>query len=185
ISSLYVLVSVKEVFLEPGIFAAAWAIGLASVLLSAWFPAHAAAGMEPVRALEGGTGLERSFHLSSSWWISGLLSLALSGVFSFLVPGLTSHFSSGAGASFRALRRLRRKAMMEAELGAANLSRTLLRNSITIAAFAVAVAMTVGVSVMVFSFRKTVEAWINQTLVADLFVAPASNEVVGPDSFMP
>ena len=209
ISSLYVLVSVKEVFLEPGIFAAAWAIGLASVLLSAWFPAHAAASMEPVRALEGGTGLERSFHLSSSWWISGLLSLALSGVlsflalavgpawlgfgaaffvlagFSFLVPGLTSHFSAGAGASFRALRRLRRKAMMEAELGAANLSRALLRNSITIAALAVAVAMTVGVSVMVFSFRKTVEAWINQTLIADLFVAPASNEVVGPDSFMP
>ena len=37
---------------------------------------------------------------------------------------------------------------------------------------------------MVFSFRKTVEAWINDSLIADLFIAPASNEV-GAGSFMP
>jgi putative ABC transport system permease protein len=75
--------------------------------------------------------------------------------------------------------------MVEAELGSANLSRALLRNSITIAALAAAVAMTVGVSVMVFSFRQTVETWMNDTLIADLFIAPASNEVVGPSSFFP
>ena len=45
--------------------------------------------------------------------------------------------------------------------------------------------MTIGVSVMVFSFRRTVESWIDQTLIADLFVAPASNEIVGPSSFIP
>jgi putative ABC transport system permease protein len=67
----------------------------------------------------------------------------------------------------------------------ANLSRALLRNSVTVAALAVAVAMTVGVSVMVFSFRKTVEAWINETLIADLFVTPASNAVAGGSSFFP
>ena len=208
ISSLYVLVNVKQAYLEPWIFAAAFAIGLASVLASAWFPAQAAASMEPVRALEGGTGVERSLNLSPLWWVAGVLSIVLAGVlsflalavgppwlgfgaafcvlagFSFLVPGLTSYFSAGAGAGLRGLRRLRRKANVEAELGAANLSRALLRNSITIAALAVAVAMTVGVSVMVFSFRKTVQAWINETLVADLFVAPASNEIV-PNTFMP
>jgi putative ABC transport system permease protein len=208
ISSLYVLVNVREAFLEPRTFAAAFAIGLASVLASAWFPAQAAASMEPVRALEGGTGLEKSLNLSSLWWIGGVLSIVLAGVLSFLalavgppwlgfgaafcvlagffflVPGLTSYFSAGAGAGLRAFRRLRLKANVEAELGAANLSRALLRNSITIAALAVAVAMTVGVSVMVFSFRKTVEAWINETLAADLFVAPAANEIV-PGTFMP
>ena len=52
------------------------------------------------------------------------------------------------------------------------------------AALAVAVAMTVGVTVMVFSFRKTVEAWINDTLIADLFVTPASN-TAGAASFFP
>ena len=38
---------------------------------------------------------------------------------------------------------------------------------------------------MVFSFRQTVETWINDTLIADLFIAPASNEIVGPSSFIP
>ena len=38
---------------------------------------------------------------------------------------------------------------------------------------------------MVFSFRQTVSTWIEQTVVADLFVAPASNEIVGATSFLP
>ena len=45
--------------------------------------------------------------------------------------------------------------------------------------------MTVGVAVMVFSFRQTVSDWINQTLVADLFIGPAANEIAGPSSFVP
>jgi putative ABC transport system permease protein len=117
-------------------------------------------------------------------WLSfGAAFLVLAG-FSFLVPRLMFHFSKGAGRVLRLVRPHRRKAAIEAELAAANLSRALLRNSVTVAALAVAVAMTVGVSVMVFSFRKTVEAWINDTLIADLFVTPASNEV-GANSFMP
>ncbi len=63
--------------------------------------------------------------------------------------------------------------------------RSLVRNAVTIAALAAAVAMAIGVSVMVFSFRSTVESWIDQTLIADLFFAPASNEIVGPSSFIP
>jgi putative ABC transport system permease protein len=209
ISSLYVLLNVKEVTLDPWTFVIAWIVGLASVVVSAWLPAHTAAHLEPVRAVHGGALLERSVNPSPAWLWSGLASLVLAAVFSFLalsigppwlgfvatffvlagfsflVPWSTKHFSSSAGRFFRALRRYRRKAAVEAELGAANLSRALLRNSITIAALAAAVAMTVGVSVMVFSFRQTVASWINDTLIADLFIAPASNEIVGPSSFVP
>jgi putative ABC transport system permease protein len=74
---------------------------------------------------------------------------------------------------------------VEINLAAANVARSLIRTSVTIAALAAAVAMAIGVSVMVFSFRRTVESWIDQTLVADFFVAPASNEIVGPSSFIP
>ena len=49
ISSLYVLVNVKQVALDPWTFVIAWTIGLASVVASAWLPAHAAAHMEPVQ----------------------------------------------------------------------------------------------------------------------------------------
>jgi putative ABC transport system permease protein len=209
ISSLYVLVNVKQVALDPWTFAIAWIIGLVSVIASAWLPAHAAAHMEPVRALHGGTILERSVRPSVAWLWSGLVSIVFAAAFSFvalstgppwlgfaaaffvlagfsfLVPWSTKHFSAGAGKLFRAVRRRRGRAAIEAELGAANLSRALLRNSITIAALAAAVAMTVGVSVMVFSFRRTVETWINDTVIADLFIAPASNEIVGPSSFIP
>jgi putative ABC transport system permease protein len=209
ISSLYVLVNVKRVALEPWSFALAGIIGLGSVIASAWLPARAAANMEPVRALHGGTTLERSVNPSPAWFWSGLLSILLAAIFSFLalstgppwlgfaaalfvlasfsllVPPLAFRFSAGAGEVFRALRCHRRKAAVEAELAAANLSRALMRNSVTIAALAAAVAMTVGVSVMIFSFRKTVEAWINDTLIADLFVAPSSNEIVGPSSYIP
>jgi putative ABC transport system permease protein len=93
------------------------------------------------------------------------------------------HFSRGAGNLLRRFRRRRKKSGIENELAAANLSRGLLRNSVTVAALAVAVAMTVGVTVMVFSFRKTVEAWINDTLLADLFITPAGNENGGNSFF--
>jgi putative ABC transport system permease protein len=94
------------------------------------------------------------------------------------------HFSRATGKVLRHFRPRRRKHKIEAELAAANLSRALLRNSVTVAALAIAVSMVVGVSVMVFSFRKTVEAWINDTLLADLFIAPAGNES-GGNSFFP
>ena len=209
LSSLYVLVSVREVALKPLTFLVAGMAGLISVIVSAWLPAQAAANMPPVRALHRGAQLEKSISPSRAWLALGLFSLlfaiALSFLalspgppwlgfggaffvltgFSFLVPRLTSHFSAGAANFFRVLRRRRRKAAVEPELAAANLSRALLRNSTTIASLAIAVAMTVGVSVMVFSFRKTVETWINATLVADLFIGPADNQIAGPTSFMP
>ena len=46
------------------------------------------------------------------------------------------------------------------------------RNSVTLSAFMVGIAIVVGVGVMVESFRDTVERWIDQTLMADLVVTP-------------
>lgn len=46
------------------------------------------------------------------------------------------------------------------------------RNAVTVSAFLVGVAIMVGVLVMIRSFRDTVEIWIDQTVMADLIVAP-------------
>ncbi|MDQ6623596.1 MAG: FtsX-like permease family protein [Verrucomicrobiota bacterium] len=205
ISSLYVLLSVREVALTPQMFVLAALLGIGSVMIAAWLPAAAAAKMEPVRALRGGSMIEQSVHLSPGWLWAGAGSLVLALVLSFLaltsgppwlgfgaaffvltgfswmVPALARRFSLTSG---RLLRRLAAR-WLEAHLAAANLGRALVRNSVTIAALAAAVAMAIGVSVMVFSFRRTVESWIDQTLMADLFIAPASNEIVGPTSFLP
>ncbi len=201
ISSLYVLVHVQQLTVAPWIWLSAIALGLASVLLAAWLPAQGAAATNPVQALHGGLRLERSRRLSRGWIFSGAVSLLLAVLFSALALrtgppwlGFGAAFFVLAGfslaapeltARFSRLARARLRRRIEPLLAAQNLGRALLRNSITIASLAAAVAMTVGVAVMVFSFRQTVGDWIEQTLVADLFIGPAANEVAGPDSFMP
>lgn len=200
ISSLYVLVSVREVVVAPWIWASAIILGLFSVLAAAWLPARAAAALDPVETLHRGARLEKAVRVSGRWIVGGLVSLLLSVAlsvlalrtgpawlgfgaaffvlagFSALTPELTSRFS-------RFVRGIAR--WIEPWLAAQNLGRTLLRNSVTIASLAAAVAMTVGVAVMVFSFRQTVGDWIGQTLLADLFIGPAANEIAGPTSFFP
>ncbi len=198
ISSLYILLSVRQIAVAPWIWISAFGLGAASVLLAAWLPAEQAATSDPVQALHHGERLERSVHLSRGWFLGGLTALLVSvflsllalnhappwisfgaaffvlAGFSLLTPETISRFSRGL-----------RWRTAERRLAAQNLARALLRNSITIAALAAAVAMSVGVAVMIFSFRQTVTDWINQTLVADLFIGPAANEVAGPTSFMP
>ena len=46
------------------------------------------------------------------------------------------------------------------------------RNAVTVSALLVGLAIMIGVVIMVRSFRTTVEAWVNQTVMADLIVAP-------------
>ena len=48
-----------------------------------------------------------------------------------------------------------------------------------------AIAMTVGISVMIYAFRRTVEVWIDRAIVADIFMTPAANETLGNGAFFP
>ncbi len=201
ITSLYVLLSVREIVVAPWIWASAFLLGSISVLAAAWVPARAAAAMDPVETLHHGARIEKAVRLSPRWILGGAISLLLSVAlsllalrtgppwlgfgaaffvlagFSSLAPELTARFSRVVRATTRG--------KIGPRLAAQNLGRTLLRNSVTIASLAAAVAMTVGVAVMVFSFRQTVSDWIGQTLIADLFIGPAANEIAGPTSFVP
>ena len=44
--------------------------------------------------------------------------------------------------------------------------------AICIAALSVSIAMTIGIGCMIQSFRATVEEWLDQSLVADIYIAP-------------
>ncbi|HSF09889.1 MAG TPA: FtsX-like permease family protein, partial [Nitrospirales bacterium] len=48
------------------------------------------------------------------------------------------------------------------------------RTSVTMAAIVVGLAIMVGVGIMIQSFRNTVDIWIEQTMLADIIVAPVS-----------
>jgi len=97
--------------------------------------------------------------------------------FCCLSPYVTHQFGTWAGVAFRHL--------LLARLAARNLVRSLYRHAITVAALASALAMLVSVSIMIYSFRKTIDRWLERRLVADLFVAPAANEIVGFENFVP
>lgn len=46
------------------------------------------------------------------------------------------------------------------------------RNAVTVSALMVGLSVMIGVAVMVRSFRDTVEVWVDETVMADLIVAP-------------
>jgi putative ABC transport system permease protein len=52
---------------------------------------------------------------------------------------------------------------------------SLSRTAVAVAALMVAVSVTIGVGIMIGSFRQTVINWLEQSLIADIYVSPPSN----------
>ncbi len=59
-----------------------------------------------------------------------------------------------------------------ARLAADELDRAPVRNAVAVSALMVGLALMTGVSAMIHSFRLTVDVWLEQTVKADLIVAP-------------
>jgi putative ABC transport system permease protein len=174
---------------------------MAAVLAGAWIPAQRAALIAPVAALSLGTYAEQSASRLPHWGrlalLCGVLALvacvvalrigpapvAFVGAF-FVLFGFA--LCAPLGTLFFAAFTRRFVALMPvARLAADHLVRSVHRNAVTVAALSTALAMTVGLMVMIHSFRKSVEAWIEHGIVADLFIAPASNEVAGFGATVP
>lgn len=204
ISSLYVLVSIEKLAVTPWQIAAAALAGLASVLAAAWIPSGEATKVQVTRALHLGTAMEHYATVPNRWSVYGLACLVLAFAaswfalhtgpallgfaaaflviigFAFVVPAATAV----AGRLVSPLVNLLPRGTAW-RLAARNLVRAMHRNSLTTAALMAAIAMTVGVSVMIYSFRASVDTWINRTIQADLFVTLAANEVTGFQATIP
>ena len=201
ISSLYVLLSIDRMWLNPAQFAIAALFGFATVLAGAWLPASDAAGVDPVDSLSLGAhpALAQARAPHRAWLGVGALVLgalcawyALHGgrppwsfVSAFFVLGGFAFFSPMATWIFGALAARAQRLDLTWRLAADHLRQSIHRNSVTVAALAAAVAMSVALMVMIFSFRSSVDAWIHHGIVADLFIAPASNEVIGREAAVP
>lgn len=198
VRTLYILTSIDRLYLAPGQFLLAGLIGLGVALLAGWIPANEAAHADPARVLHPGSAIDRYAPLPRRWFLLGLALLALAAVLGwatlrFALPplGFASAFAVLAGfsllvpASLRAGTTLLRHAPRHLRLAAANLAQSLHRNAITVAALAAAIAMTVSISVMIHSFRQSVNVWINATLVDDLFIGLAANESGPPQGALP
>jgi putative ABC transport system permease protein len=198
VSSLYTLIRIESFPLAPWHVALAFGIGIASALIAAWLPASEAAKCEPARILHPGAAPEGQSTLPASRlvWAALLLAaafgasyLALHGAPRYL--GFASAAAVLAGFSLLIPWLAAAIALCFRHVGpltccaADQFSRSLQRNAITIAALAAALAMMVSVTVMIYSFRASVTRWIEHTLSADLYIAPAVNDIAGLQAFLP
>ncbi len=187
INDLYYVVSVAGAPLTVGSVAKAIALGLGAGVLSAVPPALEAARIEPVAALRqvtfdantrvlvprialgggvlGGLGAALLAFFPSSLLASfaGLFAVVLG--MALLAPATTVLLMAAlgplAGAAVGTLGRLAARTVT------ASISRT----GVAIAALMVAVSVTIGVSLMIQSFRSTVVNWLDLTLRADFYLA--------------
>jgi putative ABC transport system permease protein len=201
VSSLYVLLSIDRSWLSPAQFLTAAVFGFGTVLVGAWRPASEAARIDPVAALSLGTHAEQAILQVPrwSWWGVGLLAAAGASaalalqtgppvwgfIAAFFVLTGFALFSPIAAWHFGVVAAKLRSAGVLWRLAADHLRQSIDRNAVTIAALAAAIAMMIGLTVMIFSFRSSVDAWIEHGIVADLFIAPASNETIGLDAAVP
>jgi putative ABC transport system permease protein len=198
INDLYFTVSVEGVALDPVVVAKAAVLGLGATLLAALPPALEAAAAEPrlatlrsisetrarrmvPRAAAAGLGL-----LAIGWAMLELSTRSLAVSFAALalvVSGLALLTPAGAVLLVRLTRpafgRLGGTVGLIASRGViASLSRT----APAIAALVVAVSVTVGLGVMIQSFRGSLERWLDGTLRADIYVSlpgPTASRATG------
>lgn len=186
INDLYYVLSVRDAPLQASTLVKGALLGIGAGLLAALPAALEAARVEPVQALRPST-LEAKARRAQPWLVlAGLLLgalgalllqragtglgwsfLGLFGVvlgFALLVPALTLALMAAAAPPLaRALGALGR-------LGPRTVARSLSRTGVAIAALTTAVSVTIGVSLMIASFRGTVRNWLELTLLADVYV---------------
>jgi putative ABC transport system permease protein len=188
INSLYVTSQPEAVALTPSVVVLGMVVGVTLSLLSAVQPSLEAAQIRPSIMMRGGAsprrrhaGGDAGAPLSFVLAIAASLLPPIGGIpvfgylavlfvvagFSLLAPMIVR----GTSAIFAPP--MRRAFGIVGHLAAASLPASLRRTSIANAALSLAIAMMVAVTVMVGSFRVTVDIWVRQTVQSDLWLRPA------------
>ena len=187
INDLYFVVVVRDLAVSPAVLAKGAALGIGATLLAALVPAAEASAappgaaiqrivleararrMAPRAALAGlavlaaGALLVAGAGRSLAWSYAGLFAMILGAA--LLTPFAMIGAARAAGLPLGWLLGL--PGRMAARGVVAKLSRT----GVAVAALMVAVAATVGVGIMIRSFRATVVRWLETSLVADVYVS--------------
>jgi len=189
-TDFYLPQAAPSLALDPRALAIAFAAGLVTSILSALAPALEAAHVEPAATLRHGSVEASRQRAVKPFAVAGLLLLLLAAAATRPGPigglpllGFAAVFLVVAGVSLLApfavttvARRADRLAVrllgVEARIARANLTGSLSRTAVAVAALSMGISMMVAVAVMVGSFRATVVDWVSETLKADLFVAP-------------
>ena len=203
LSSLYMPVVAQEVWVRGGLLLQAWGLAVAATLLAAWLPAREAARTQ-LRAVWHREELEEKIEskagLIFGW---GLVALVLAGVgaywkidngppwpgfaaaflillaFALFTPLAARRLGQGLQPAFR-------KILGPAgDLGCRYLAGSLSRSAVSIAALACALGMLIAVTVMIGSFRQTVNNWVSRAISGDVFFGPAVFSTAAYDQYLP
>ncbi|HSD70686.1 MAG TPA: FtsX-like permease family protein, partial [Woeseiaceae bacterium] len=185
INDFYYRVNVTGVVAEPLSIAKGMAAGLGAALLAAAVPALEASSYQPRLAMIRSTLERRARSLLPIMVLSGCATIVTAAALLLLsgrnlVAGLAAVFLLIFGFALcipplvrlatRAVEPLARRAGGTlAGMAVSGIAAHLSRTGVAIVALAIAVSATIGVSVMVDSFRESVRQWLDQTLQADIY----------------
>ncbi len=190
INDLYFVLSVRHLALAPAILVKGAVLGLGATAVAALAPALEATAAPPRAALTRSLAEARARRAVPRAAGAGVLLLAAGAGFLALPSDrLAPAFAGLAGvvvgcalltpaATVALMALLRRPAGalfgLLGRMAARGVVAALSRTGVAIAALVIAVSVTVGVGVMIGSFRGTLVAWLDQTLGADLYLSPPS-----------
>lgn len=199
INDLYFALSVSDVSVEPLSLFKGLGLGVLSALFAAALPAYEASTIPAITVLQRSDLEDRVRRLLPRLnRIGALLVLAgaavlllgqsnvvllFGGVF-LLLFGLVMYVPLVTVVLMRLATLTLGRSGLIARMASRTVTQALSRTSVAIASLMVAIAVTIGVTVMIASFRATVENWLGQTLNADFYVSPplaGANLVVSMD----
>jgi putative ABC transport system permease protein len=203
LTSLYMPVVAAEVGVRGGLLLQAWGLAVLATLAAAALPAREAARTQ-VRAVWHREELEEKIESrAGAIFMWGLVALALAGAGAAWKvgpgppwPGFVAAFLILlAFALFTPLAaRLLGQGLQPAfsrllgpagDLGCRYLAGSLSRNAVSIAALACALGMLIAVTVMIGSFRRTVNDWVSRAISGDIFFGPAVFSTAAYDQYLP
>ncbi len=203
ITALYIIVKTEQLAISPFILASGFGIGLAASIFSAIGPAREASRVVPQEALSLST-LETKVKIRLTHFsFIGIVLLLLSLLFALQKPiqqkpifGFLSALLIVIGIAFMIpsivifLNRLlapfiHRLFGVEGKLASRYIQDSVARTVITIAALMTALSMLISISIMILSFRKTVDLWVEQSINGDAFIFPGSYTLTGYSALLP
>lgn len=200
INDLYFTVTVSDVTIDLFSLAKGLTLGILSALLAAALPAYEASSVPAVTVLQRSDLEDRVRRLLPRLNVIGALLIAagaaillfgqnnvallFAGIFLALF-GMTLFVPVATVLLMRLATLTIGRTGLIARMSSRTITVALSRTSVAIASLMVAVAVTIGVTVMIGSFRATVENWLGQTLNADFYVSPpltGANRIVSMDA---
>ena len=193
INDLFFTLTVQSVSVSPLTLYKGLVAGLVAGLLAAFVPALEATTVPPSNALKRSIEEARIQRLIPGLTAAGFI-LIVAGW------GLLNIASQSLGLSFTALFTILIGAALLTPMitklfmwllrpvtyrllgiigtmASRDITRSLSRTSVTIAALMLAVTVIIGVSIMIDSFRSTVSTWLDDILAADIYISPAGQNL--------